>query len=321
MTEPHPQGEGDVHAQAATWFARLRTLPVSRETLDAFFLWKKEPDHAAAFDAVQSFWSKAGLVADDPAIAALTIEAFHRNLRFASTGWAKVALPAACAVLLAAGWIAYSGYGRTGDRYSTRVGEQRAVRLADGSELKLDTNTKLSVKFGGGARRVALEQGQASFTVVHDPSHPFIVDVGGARVTAIGTRFDVRRDGVATSVTLVEGRIRIDPAAGTSQFLVAGQQWSSAPGGTALKVAADVASATAWEKGRIVLDGRSLADAIAEVNRYSVHSVRLDAPHLEQARLSGSVTAGDTASFIAAATALLPLHAAMGADGSVTLVG
>ena len=31
---------------AATWFSRLRTHSVSAETLDAFFAWRSESEHA-----------------------------------------------------------------------------------------------------------------------------------------------------------------------------------------------------------------------------------------------------------------------------------
>jgi transmembrane sensor len=319
MTVTDPQGEGDVHAQAAMWFAKLRTLPVSRTTLEAFFAWKREPAHADAFDAVHRFWDKAGVVADEPAILAATQEAIHRR-RQGRAGWRKVsALPAALAVLLAAGGVGYLALGRGGNTYVTSVGEQSAVRLEDGSQVRLDTDTRLRVAFADGERRVTLDHGQASFAVAHDPAHPFTVDAGGVRVTAIGTRFDVRRDGGTTSVTLVEGRIRIDPVAGNPRFLVAGEQWSDSGDAAASVRPANVADATAWESGRIILDGRSLAAAIAEVNRYAAHPVHLDAPRYAQARLSGSVMTGDTTSFVAATTAMLPLRATTDANGSVTL--
>jgi transmembrane sensor len=318
MTEMDPQGEGDVHWQAAMWFAKLKTLPVSRATLEDFFAWKRAPAHAAAFESVERLWDKAGTIADDPAIIAATAAAYHRAPE-RRVGWRpRVAVPAAFALLLAAGGVGYVSLGQGGETYATTIGEQSDVRLADGSQVRLDTDTKLTVAFSDKARRVTLEQGQASFAVTHDPAHPFTVDAGGTRVTAIGTRFDVRRDGSATSVTLVEGRIRIDPAHGAPNYLVAGQQWSDAKG-LRVPAPADVASATAWETGRIILDGRSLADAIAEVNRYAAHPVRLDAPRYAQARLSGSVVTGDTASFVAATTAMLPLAATTHDDGSVTL--
>ena len=56
------------------------------------------------------------------------------------------------------------------------------------------------------------------------------------------------------------------------------------------------------------------------MDRYTAHRIIVDAPRYAQAQLSGSVVVGDTASFVAAATAMLPLRAVVGADKSITLV-
>jgi len=51
--------------------------------------------------------------------------------------------------------------------------------------------------------------------------------------------------------------------------------------------AIDTVPATAWTRGRIVLDGMTFQDAITAVNRYVDTPVRLDAAGFAKARISG----------------------------------
>ncbi|WP_457832782.1 FecR domain-containing protein, partial [Staphylococcus aureus] len=62
----------------------------------------------------------------------------------------------------------FSAWPLSGDRYATAIGEQRTIRLADGSKVMLDTDTVLTVAFEEKARRISLARGQAYFTVAHD---------------------------------------------------------------------------------------------------------------------------------------------------------
>jgi ferric-dicitrate binding protein FerR (iron transport regulator) len=46
--------------------------------------------------------------------------------------------------------------------------------------------------------------------VAKDGVHPFVVEVQGRRLVAIGTAFDVRLDADRIQVTMVEGTVRIE---------------------------------------------------------------------------------------------------------------
>lgn len=93
--------------------------------------------------------------------------------------------------------------------FETGIGEQRLVTLDDGTRMQLDTNSHVEVRLGQNARRVEMTDGRAFFDVAHDAKRPFDVDVDGTIVTAVGTRFSVRRDGDRVWVVLSEGRVRI----------------------------------------------------------------------------------------------------------------
>jgi len=56
----------------------------------------------------------------------------------------------------------------------------------------------------------------------------------------------------------------------------------------------------AWERGQVVLDNTALADAVAEMNRYSREQIVIEDPALGAIRVSGIFQAGDSADFVQA---------------------
>lgn len=308
----------DARAQAADWFARLKTVPVSRDTLEQFFEWRRVEAHDAAFEEVERLWGQAGQVADHPDIRHATQSAFTRPKR----GPARRGLVAITAAVLAviAGGTGFLALHRSGDRYETGVGQQSVVALADGSKVTLDTDTRLLVRLEKDGRHVLLDHGQAYFTVAHDAARPFAVEAGGVQVVATGTQFDVRHTSETTDVTLVEGGVNVRaPGSNDPTRMTAGQKMVLTSGQAPILRNVDTAAATAWKRGQIVLDGMTLADAIAEVNRYTSRPVELDAPRYAGNRVGGSFDTGDIESFVQATTALLPLRAVRAADGRIHL--
>lgn len=314
--------QDDVPSQAAQWFARLQTVPVSRATLDAFDEWRRVPDHAEAYRAVEQLWGAANGLADRPVIRELTAGAYDRPSRGhrRAISWRGRALPALAASALIAAVAVGVAMRQRAVTYTTRIGGQSVVALDDGSRLALDTDTRIQVRFTTDARHVTLERGQAYFTVAHDAARPFLVDAGGNGVLATGTQFDVKRLNDDVAVTLIEGSVRVSTQGRAPIELVSGQAWSRHDDEAPTVRQADTAAATAWKHGRIVLEGRTLADAIAEVNRYTVHPVRLEAARYAGRKVGGSFDVGDVKGFVAATTALLPLQAVTEADGTTRLI-
>ncbi|MBP2274709.1 FecR family protein [Sphingomonas sp. PL20] len=309
----------DAAAQAAHWYARLQTLPVSARMLEQFFEWRKIPGNREAFDAVDLFYRETGTLAGRPAIAAATAQALTRSAPSNRQSLRVGAMAAVGIAAVVASLTIFGAWPLSGDRYATAIGEQRTIRLADGSKVMLDTDTVLTVAFEEKARRISLARGQAYFTVAHDAARPFTVEAGDARVLATGTQFDVQRSGDRIDVTLVEGRVRVSSGEQPIAQLRAGQGLTLDGAQRSAVRTVETTPALAWTQGRIVLDGMTLEHAIAEVNRYVKTPVRLDAPDFARARISGSVETGDVGSFTAAVTTVLPLKAQTNSDGSITL--
>ena len=305
--------------EAAAWHNRLGEPRVSGETIEAFFSWREKPENADAYRRVEKAWSKTGGLMNDPDILGAVEAAMTRK----GDGGKKTrdrrrlfGLIAVCASVV----LGVTAWTLLQDRnvYETSVGETRVVQLADGSSVRLDTASRMQVRFDGDRRLIDLEQGQALFTVAHDASRPFVVAAGNAQVTAVGTVFDVRRENGEVRVTLVSGAVDVVGDKRAPQRLVAGHQARV----TADRVGAravDVAAETSWTEGRIMFRDAPLKQAVAEVNRYLTDKIELDAPGLETESVSGVFRTGDRAAFVSAATAALDLKASAGKGGGVRL--
>ena len=99
--------------------------------------------------------------------------------------------------------------------YATELGGHATVPLADGSKIELNTDTKLRAALAEEQRTVWLDRGEAYFEVSKDPNRPFVVMAGDRKVTVLGTKFSVRRDGDRVSVAVAEGKVRVDPVHAT----------------------------------------------------------------------------------------------------------
>jgi transmembrane sensor len=308
--------------EAASWFARLNQKRVAATDITAFSQWRRNPDNAAAYARIETLWEAADTLAGDADIAALTEGARGRAdaSRRARMRLSKVFIPigavAGAAVLIfgASLWFGRSQF------YETGLGERRVVVLADGSHVTLDTETRIRVKLTKDQRAVELADGQAFFEVQGDRSRPFVVTAGDADVTAVGTRFDVRRSGTGAQVTLVEGKVEVRDRASQAPI------WSLTPGqqvvtdATRPQVrAVDAATETSWTSGRLIFAGDTVEAATAEVNRYSRDKVVIAAPGIAQIAVSGAFNTGDVEGFVSALTELYPVVADRNSEGQIVL--
>ena len=82
-------------------------------------------------------------------------------------------------------------------------------RLADGSAVTLDSDSRATIEFDGAGRRISLTRGRARFDVAHE-GRPFLVKAGHGVVTAHGTVFDVQlTEQGQVKVHLLQGRVEV----------------------------------------------------------------------------------------------------------------
>lgn len=304
--------------QAANWIARLGTRTISLDTVQAFAKWREIPENAEAYRRAEQLWARSGELAGDPDIQAALQQAHQRRpRRFGSREVRAIGLTAALAATLAAGFVFWEGR----NTYSTGIGEQRTLQLADGSRVRLDTASRMRVRFTAGERRIELTQGQALFEVAHNAARPFVVSTTDASVTAVGTVFEVRRVGSETRVVLLSGAVDVAQSAAPAapQRLKPNQQ-SAIRAGTARISTVNADVATSWTDGQLTFVDTPLVDAVAEMNRYLTAPIILDAPASANTPINGVFRSGDRSAFVSAAAHLLGLKAIREPDGRVRLV-
>ena len=309
--------DSPAQSEARAWFSRLNTTTVSADTMEAFRVWRQQPGNIEALREVEALWRRTGAAADHPAVKAALEAALAPKRRSRSIPRLSLALASAAivgAVVTSLAWPSLAG--RT---YDAGVGEQRLVRLDDGSSIRLDTDTRVRVRYGASRRAVTLERGQAYFEVAHDAARPFIVTANDTIVRALGTRFDVRCDGRETRVTLVQGRVEVkDRQAAGAVVLDPGEQVTARDRlGDVRRVDTEVA--TSWTTGRLTFHAVPLRQALAEINRYRRAPIRLDPAYTADTPVTGAFDSADTGAIVDSIALLRGLKARSLPDGSVML--
>jgi transmembrane sensor len=210
-------------------------------------------------------------------------------------------------------WLALHRY----PTYLTGIGENRSIKLVDGSTIYLNARSRVVIEFFKSERHVDLIEGQALFFVAKDPARPFVVRSDGAMVRALGTQFDVNRNRSGTTVTVVEGRVAVlpelSPRADASRsgqtpdvitpptsttFISAGEQVTVTPQAITKPKRVDPAVATAWTQHRLVFEGTPLSEVVDDFNRYNTRPLVIDDGALVDFHVSGVYTSTDPVSLV-----------------------
>jgi transmembrane sensor len=179
--------------------------------------------------------------------------------------------------------------------YATATGESKVVVLPDGSQLALNTATKVTVRFARSVRSVELTTGEASFNVTKDANRPFVIALGDSSVRVVGTEFNILRDAGKLSVTVRRGIVELasagqDPhhAWSDSVRLTPGKQLEHIQGSLTSTVRdLDANEAYAWQNRQLVYHDRALNEVVHDLNRYFTVPVRVASSKTGSLRFSG----------------------------------
>ena len=222
----------------------------------------------------------------------------HKPLQIAAIACLPMLLTAA----LSAAW--YQFWPVEQHQFQTAVGEIKQVKLGDGTQLTLDTNTQLDVQYTRARRTVEISRGQVRFDVQRDPSRPFTVTVPQAQVQVLGTVFDVRwtPDHSGTEgpvITVKQGHVAVEHHindhwapfinyAHRTELIPVQQLALNAKGKTIELRNLQASALPEWTAHRVTVLNARLDELLAELNRYSTIPWRLGDQELASLKVSAS---------------------------------
>jgi transmembrane sensor len=320
-------------AAAARWFAlRRRRLDSIEEQQFADWL-EADPSNRRAYDEVDRSWEVAAVAAADPAITAMRSDALISRAsgqRDYSRLWGALATAALVLIAFTGVSLTHPDFMRSADEIAsshdhlvlrTGTGERATASLEDGSTVVLNTNSILEINYSRLRRDVRLVAGQVLFKVAHDTARPFVVAAASHAVVAVGTEFEVRLDGEKVRVALLQGRVRVESIAAhrgsaTGErvaVMTPGEQLIASSAGVVVN-RTNVQELVSWQSGRVRFDNARLADAVAEMNRYSATKILIDDPAAGGVRITGAFRTGQSYLFAQTVSEAFPLKVEQSGD-------
>lgn len=238
--------------------------------------------------------------------------------------WMPVLVPIAAAAVLAVLFLP-----RTTRQLPAPMAPQAAATdadsdtqrvLPDGSVVEFNRGAAITVDYSAKRRSVRLVTGEAHFTVVKDPTRPFVVTAQGVDVRAVGTAFNVRVDRAVVEVLVTEGQVRLDStpespgqsdrtADGSGaaplvpqlearqRAIVSGPARAEAPQIDTL-TPGEIERVLAWQHRRLDFTATPLAEVVAEFNRRNHTQIILIDHELAAMRVSASFRSNNIEGFI-----------------------
>ena len=301
----------DARAAAGQWLERREFGPwdaADQKALDAWLA--ASPSHMVEFLRVEQVWKRAD-----------RLRALNRPMREAKPAPQKTPLSfipklAAAFAMIAAVGIGVGAYVlNTGEKaYETPIGLRKTITFADGSKIELNTDTLLRARVTQSGRTAELVKGEAFFQIEHDAAHPFVVTAAGYRVTDLGTKFLVRRDGKRLEITLVEGSARVEPADkdihAKPAVLVPGDMVVATQRSLTVtkKTTPALANELAWRRGLLIFNHATLEEAAAEFNRYNSQKLVIASPSVGRRTIGGTFPTSGVEEFAEVAKGVFGFH-------------
>lgn len=240
-----------------------------------------------------------------------------RRTLFSSTRSRIIAAAASIALILGVGYASYVAGSHSValqtsvmNKLITASGCKGQFLLPDSTVVWLNANTTLVYPetFADASRTVSLT-GEAYFEVKKDASRPFIVDADGMKVRVLGTHFVVENypQRSTAEAVLVEGSVEVSsPGSLQPRILAPGQRLVFSKLNDDVEVSqVDPANYTSWIHDTIEFDNRSLADILANLEKWFVVDIHCDASVDRTIPMSFSVRNGESLEDIMASISIV----------------
>lgn len=331
--------------QAAKWTARIDRGLTSEEQ-DEYIEWLTEDEsHRQAMANYRWAWGEIDRLAGvqtihhdkiDPDILAPSAAVKpKRKARRNVIAWIA-AVPFAAVLVLALIYSEWPGIGRSEPEFEPAIELMARIEqqsLADGSRVYINRGSSIEIAFTSDERRVYLTKGEANFEVAKDPTRPFIVNVAGVDVRAVGTIFSVKLSGDSVDVIVTEGKVNVKPIASefksntpvVDSLLDIGQRAKVRLNSEYPMVEVETLSqpeiedATRWQPRWLVFDSTPLRLVVDEFNESNPIQVTLGDPSLESFLISSAFWSDNVEGFVRLMESTLGFSAEWGSDREIVL--
>ncbi len=291
--------------EAREWFTLMQSGSVQETEQQALQQWlQADSAHTKAYDQYQLIWQDLGnLSASEIAALKRSVKpSFIESVRGILAGLqllnpkSQFGLALASIAIFAVVIIVGLQPEKIAvQEFATATGEVKNITLADGSEITLGAKSQLKAWSTDKERRIILVSGQAFFKVAKNPRRPFWVDAGETTVRVVGTQFDVRKGSDRTRIAVLEGIVNVSSTNKSTNtapvVLTAGQQVTRLNAGSFETVnAISVSELESWRNGRLIYLRASLADVVADANRYFKGSISLGSKNLADLKVTAAVS-------------------------------
>lgn len=173
---------------------------------------------------------------------------------------------------------------------STNATPQQS-KLQSGDMAYLDADTAIIDKTDGEARDIEVLDGAVFFAVESDP-RPFTVAVGDIAVTVLGTEFEVALVDAAVFVSVAEGKVDVSHN-NQSWVLEAGNRFKLSENSGVVIEPHDPANTAGWRSDRLVVDGLTMGQAAAIIERRLTGPIVFTDNALRDTVVAGNVDLSD----------------------------
>ncbi|CUI58917.1 fec operon regulator FecR [Achromobacter xylosoxidans] len=282
-----PGRERRLRRQASQWALRLAAgtlAPAEQRRLDRWLA--RDARHGPALADAERVWALAGECRGLPLFAQPVPRPRRSHWRACAASWwrSEPMAPWRRAVVMAGVALVVAGAAGAPDAvapwladYRSAVGEIRSFDLPDGSHVLLGSNSALDVEYDATTRRVRLLRGEAVFAPAPtgtDEPRRFVVATAGGSMTALGTRYAVRRrDAGHGWIGVLQHRVEValdrPPASGVpNATLLTGESATYSHAGGIVRSQIEPARGAAWAEGYLVFDGEPLDIALQRIGEF-----------------------------------------------------
>jgi transmembrane sensor len=304
MSAEHEPSDAMI-SQAAHWLAVLQGEDVSHADRKAFHSWRHaDPRHHLAVARMEALMGAFDDLPSVPSRKALSRTFTPAPASFFRPGFQAIALVG----VLACGWFGVEQAPVWLADQRTHIGERREISLSDGSQLRLNSDSALDVEFDERQRLIDLRKGEIWVEVAKDQHRPFVVRTDQGTITALGTRFVVRKaaDG-AVQVSVLESAIAAKAQRSGDVKVATGEQATLKDGLVQTPQVFGNQDPAAWTRGVLKVDDQPLSDVLQALAVYRHGVLQFDEQALAGLRVSGLFRLDDTDAALATLADNLPI--------------